>query len=237
MREIIIDIDDSNSIKDVVNRISEDWFSPEEIYSRLKTNGKTNSSNFWNVTMVADVAEALNLKSAQFQNKWDQRCINHDAKIMGYHCTRSSNKHSFSDKGILPLSDETIKINEGNLQTYDNKSMWDYRTKCKPGPFLFLSYKEAKNPNNHFCLNGPEILLACSGHQVNSNPSNSIPLIIHCTIPYSILPEKSVYTFHILRAYFNFLDPEDDSTDIVKGDAIDMKGQPIDPKYIRIEKM
>ena len=239
MREIIINIDDSNSVQAVVSRVSEEWFNPEEMYSDLKTNGKTKSSEFWAVHthLLADVSGALNLTSSQFLNEWNQRCISRDAKIMGYHCTRYSDKQAFAKKGIMPLSDKTIRLSEDRNQTPQAKSMWEDRSQRTPGPWFLLSYKYAKNPNNSFCLYGPEILLACDGQHVNGDPARSIPLIIHCTIPYLILPQKDYLAFCILRAYFEFLDPEDDSTNLFEGYSIDLKGETLDPQYvIRIEE-
>jgi hypothetical protein len=229
---MIIDIDDSISVQDAVGRISEDWFNPEEIYSVLKNNGKTYSSEFWGVTahLLADVSGALGLTSEQFLFEWNQRCIRHDAKIMGYHCTRHSNKQVFTEKGILPLSEETIKLSDETNQTPKEKSMWEYRSQQTPGPWFLLSYKCAKSPN-HFCRKGPEILLACPGH-----PAMSVPLIVHCAIPYSILSEKDYFAFCILRAYFNFLDPEGDLTNWFEGYSIDLKGKALGPQYVvRIE--
>jgi hypothetical protein len=240
MREMIIDIDDSKSVQAAVGRFSEGWFNPEEMYSDLKTDGKTNSPEFWGVTthLLADVSGSLGLTPAQFLNEWNQRCISHDAKIMGYHCTRHSDKQVFAEKGILPLSEETIRLSEDTNQTPQAKSMWEYRSQRSPGPWFLLSYKCAKSPDNHFSLRGPEILLACTGHHIDVDPAKSVPLIVHCAIPYSILSEKDYFALCILRAYFNFLDPEDDLTNLFEGYSIDLKGKGLDPQYIvRIEEI
>lgn len=237
---MITDIDDSTSVQALVHKVSECWFNPEELYSDLKANGKTNSLDFWAITkrLLSDVSESLGQRSAEFLNAWNQRCVTHNTKIMGYHCTRHSNKEVFVKKGILPLSDETIRLFEDRNQTPQAKNMWEYRSQRSPGPCFLLSYKYAKNPDNHFCLKGPEILLACAGHHVDADPEKSIPLIIHCAIPYSILPDKEYYAFCILRAFFNFIDPEDEASNLFEGHSIDLKGNSLDPQYIvRIEEI
>lgn len=237
---MIIDIDDSESVQALVDKVSEHWFDPKGMYSGLRANGKTNSPDFWGITnrLLADVSESFGQTSEQFLNTWNKRCVTHSAKIMGYHCTRHSNKEVFAKKGILPLSDETIRIFENRNQTAQARRMWEYRSQRSPGPWFLLRYRDAKNPNNHFCTNGPEILLACTGYQVNADTAKSVPLIIHCAIPYSILPDKDYYAFCILRAYFNFLDPEDDSSNLFEGYSIDLKGNCLDPQYVvRIEEI
>ena len=234
-----INIDDSKSVQTIVDKISEHWFDPKGVYFQLKANGKTNSPDFWDITkrMLADVSESLGQTPEQFLDTWNNRCVIHSVKIMGYHCTRHSNKEVFAEKGILPLSDETIKIFEDKNKV-EAIRMWEYRKQRSPGPFLLLSYRDARNPNNHFLTKGPEILLACTGYQVNADTSKSVPLIIHCAIPYSILPDKDYYVYCVLKAYFNFLDPEDDSNNLFEGYSIDLKGNGLDPRYVaRIEEI
>ncbi len=240
MREIIIDIDDSKSVRTLVAQVTEDWFKPEGVYSDLKANGKTNSSDFWKLStyLLANVSESIGQSPEEFLDVWNNKCVTHDAKIMGYHCTRHSNPKVFSEKGILPLSNKTIRINKDKERSVEAKEMWEYRSQKTPGPYFLLSYRFAKNPVNHFCSNGPEILLACTGYQVNADKAQSVPLIIHCAIPYSILPDKDYYAFCILLSYFNFLDPEDDPTNLFEGYSIDLKGNTLDPQYVvKIEEI
>jgi hypothetical protein len=236
---MIIDIDDSESVHAAVNRISEGWFDPGELYADLKANGKTDSSDFWHIAsqMLTDVSGLLGWTSAQFLNEWDQRCIDNKTRFMGYHCTRHSDKRVFIEKGILPLSEETIKLSEDKGEA-QGKSMWVCRSQTSPGPWFLLSYECAKSPENHFCLKGPEILFACTGYQVGVDTVKSIPLIIHCAIPYSALSEKDYFAFCVLRAYFNFRDPEDGLNNLFDGYSIDLKGKALDPRYIvRIEEI
>ena len=240
MNKMIIDIDDQKSVKAAMDRISENWFNPNDMYSSLKTNGQINSSEFWGVAMhlLADISGFLGLTSAQFVSEWNQRCIRYDAKVMGYHCTRQCNKQVFAEKGILPLSEETIKLSRDTNQTPQANSMWEYRSQRSPGPWFLLSYKYAKSPDNHFCLKGAEILLACNGHQIGVDSATSMPLIVHCAIPYSILSEKDYVAFSILRAHFNYIDPEDDLTNLFESYSIDLRVKILDPQYIvRIEKL
>jgi hypothetical protein len=240
MREIIIDIDNSESVQAAVSRVSGGWYAPVEMYADLKANGKTNSPNFWGIAtqMLTDVSGFLGWTSAQFMNEWDRRCIGNNTKFMGYHCTRHSDERVFIEKGVLPLPEDTIRLSEDKGQTALGKNMWEYRTQRSPGPCFLLSYKCAKSPENHFCLKGPEILLACAGHHVDVDPAKSVPLIIHCAIPYSALSEKDYFAFCVLRAYFNFLDPEDDLNNLFDGYSIDLKGKGLDPRHIvRVEKI
>jgi hypothetical protein len=236
---MIIDIDNRESIQSAIELITKDWFNPEEIYVRLKAAGKTHSSGFWNThtDMVAAMSCLLECTSDEFQNEWDQRCIGNNAKFMGYHCTRHSDNRVFLEKGILPLSDETVRLSNAGSQSTREQSIREYRFERSPGPFFLLSYKCAKKPDNHFCLNGPEILLGSVGYHVGVDPAKSVPLIIHCTIPYSFLSETDYFAFCVLLAYFNFLDPEDDARDLFDGYSIDLRGKALDPKYIvRIEE-
>ncbi len=240
MRQMIIDIDNSDSVHAAVQHISKDWFDPVKIYAGLKAAGKTESSGFWcpGTHMLTAVSGFLGWTSAQFLNEWDQRCIGNDMKFMGYHCTRHSDKHVFFEKGILPLSEETIRLSEDSSQTVQGRRMWEYRFHQSPGPWFLLSYKCAKKPENHFFLKGPEILLGCVGEHVGVEPADSVPLIIHCAIPYSLLSEKDYFAFCVLRAYFDFLDPEDDMSDPFDGYSIDLRGKVLDPRHIiRIEEI
>lgn len=225
MRAMIIDIDDSDSLFAAVRRLSEGWFDPQGMYENLKANGKTNSPDFWRITtrMLADVSEYLGWTPDQFLNEWDQRCIQNDTMIMGYHCTRHSDRSVFTEKGILPFSEETIRLSKDKSQT-----LWEYRFQRSPGPWFLLSYRYAKNSG--FCIKGPEILLARNGYHIGVDPAKSVPLIIHCVIPYSILSGKDYLAFCILRAYFNFLDPDDDLT--FDGYSLDLNGKSLAPQYI-----
>jgi hypothetical protein len=231
---MIVDIDNRESIKTAIELITKGWFNLDEMYARLKATGKTDSSGFWNIhaDMLAAISCILRCSSNEFLREWDQRCIDNDTKFMGYHCTRHSNKQVFLEKGILPLSEETVRLSNDSCQSAREDSMREYRFERSPGPFFLLSYKCAKKPDNSFCLNGPEILLRCVGHHVGVDLSKSIPLIIHCVIPYSLLSETDYFAFCVLLAYFNFLDPEDDSSDIFDGYSIDLRGKALKPKYI-----
>ncbi|VAX33784.1 hypothetical protein MNBD_NITROSPIRAE03-1273 [hydrothermal vent metagenome] len=229
---MIIDIDNSSSVQSFVSKITSDWFDIDGIYYDLKSDSQTNWTNFWNITdsMINIISNFLGCTSEEFLKSWEKKCTEHDAKLMGYHCTRHSNKEVFAINGILPLSEETISLSQTQERS-DAENLWDYRSNRGPGPYFFLSYKSAKNPDNHF-FKGPEILLAVDGHQPGSNSEKSIPFIIHCAIPFSILPDKNYYTFCILRAYFNFLDPEDDAEDIFDAYSIDLKGNVLDSQHV-----
>ncbi|TAN41221.1 MAG: hypothetical protein EPN22_15940 [Nitrospirae bacterium] len=231
---MIIDIDSRESIQSGVEQLSGGWFNPGELYACLKTDKKTTSSDFWNKSthMLADISCYLGCPQDQFLSAWDRRCISSDTKFMGYHCTCHSDKKAFLKKGILPLSEETVRLSENVIQAVHGKALWDYRSQHSPGPWFLLSYKCAKKPDNHFCLKGPEILSACTGHHVGVDPATSIPMIIHCAIPYLYLSEKNYFAFCLFRAYFNFIDPESDSDDLFDGYSIDLRGQALDPNHI-----
>jgi hypothetical protein len=238
MREMTIYIDNSESVQAAVNRISEGWFDPVKMYAGLKADGKTISSNFWNVTtrMLTEVSGFLGWTSALFIGEWDQRCITSGIKIMGYHCTRHSDKNAFTEKGILPFSEETIKLAEN--QTLKARGMLEIRSK-KPGPSFHISYTYAKDPSAHTFFEGPEILLCCAGRHVDVDTEQSVPLLIHCAIPYSIIPDPEGYlAFCILSAYFNYIDPSDESNLSFEGYSIDLEGTILDPCHIvRIEEI
>ena len=186
--------------------------------------------------MISTISNYLKCSSEQFLKLWEEKCIIYGAIVRAYHCTRHSDKEVFIKNGILPLSKKTIEISQ-NQQRPDAEEKWNSRSELRPGPNFYLSYKSAKNPNNHY-FNGPEILLAANGHQPTSNPEKSIPLIIHCEIPFSILPNKKYNIFCTLKVYLNFLDPEDSTEDLFEGTAIDLNGNPLKPKYIvRIEEI
>ena len=229
---MIVDIDNSESVQTFVKKVTQNWFDPDKMYFALVANGKI-SGDFWHITddLLDRISEYLGQTQEEFLNIWDLKCSTYSVKIMGYHCTRHSNKNIYSEKGILPLSAETIKINDA--QSIEAKGMWEYRSQPTPGPFFLLSYEFAKNPNNGFCSHGAEILTGCKGHHIDSNPVESVPLIIHCAIPYLLLPDpdKNYYAFTILKAYFNFIDP-DDSNNLFEGYSIDLKGDKLDPEHI-----
>ena len=235
---MILDIDNSESVQTFVKKVTEGWFNPATMYTDLKVSGKTNSLHFWDITdhMVDIISKYLNQTSEEFMNIWNQKCSKNSAKIMGYHCTRHSNKMVFVKNGIVPLSKNTIEINEN--QNVEAEEMWEYRSKKDLGPCFLLSYKFAKRQNNSFCIHGPEILLACVGQQTNVDSTKSIPLIIHCEIPYSILHEKHYFVFCILRAYFNIIDLEPEENLNFDGYSIDLKGTILDPQYIvKVEEL
>lgn len=237
---MIIDIDDQESVKAAMERLSNDWFNAEETYTGLKAAQKTESSGFWGISaqMLTVVSGFLGLTSAKFLDEWDRRCMANGTKFMGYHCTRHNDKGVFLEKGILPLSDETVRLSESKSQTAQGRSNWEYRSQRSPGPCFLLSYKCAKKPDNHFCLRGAEVLLGCVGYQVGVDPAKAVPLIIHCAIPYPLLFGKDYFAFCVLCAYFNFLDPEDGSGDLFDGYSIDLRGKALDPRHIiRIEEI
>ena len=136
---------------------------------------------------------------------------------------------------------------------------WKHRLET-PGPCFLMRYKEAKIPDNDYHQNGPEIwwvfvdhlLRYCREKKIRMPYSNGAalrgfiskalkPFIIHCEIPYSMIPSNDFCTLNILRACLTFIDPNDDSDDDPKeisAKAIDLKGQTLEPKYFnRIEAL
>ena len=142
---MIVDIDNSNSVKGFVSEIAVNWFNPEILYSDLKANGITDSSEFWGIPkdLLNIVSENINQSSDDFLNTWNEKCSTYNTKIMGYHCTRHSNEKVFAEKGILPLSDETIKISENLNKDTEAKEAWEKRSQKSPGPWFLLSYEDA----------------------------------------------------------------------------------------------
>ncbi len=235
---MILDIDNSASVQAFVRKVTQQWFDPDKLYFDLKDCEETNSLDFWHETdhMVDIISKYLNLTSEKFLNIWDQKCLTNGAMVMGYHGTRHSDKMVFMKNGIVPLSENTIEINEN--QKVEAEEMWECRSKKTPSPWFLLSYKFAKSQNNSFCRHGPEILLACAGQQTNVDSTKSIPLIIHCEIPYSILHERHYFVFCALSAYFNFIDPDPESDLSFDGYSIDLNGTTLDPQYIvKVEEL
>ncbi len=235
---MILDIDNLESVQAFVRKVTQHWFDPNRMYFDLKACEETNSLDFWAIAdhMVDIISKYLNLTSEEFLNIWNQECLTNSAKIMGYHGTRHSDKMVFMKNGIVPLSEKTVEINEN--QNAMAEEMWEYRSNKDPGPCFLLSYKFAKSKNNSFCSHGSEILLACVGQQTNVDSTKSVPLLIHCEIPYSILHEKHYFVFCILRAYFNFIDPDPESDLSFDGYSIDLKGTILEPQYIvKIEEL
>jgi len=236
---MIIDIDNANSVVAAVKIITKDWIDIDLIYQKIQSDNIVGIGNFWNITdeMIRIISEKISCSSEQFQDNFSHRLVNQKFQIMGYHCTRYSNKISFIEKGILPLSKGTIQFPEKqNSESAENNL--EYRLNEGSGPYFCLSYNSAKDPDNHYCNFGAEVLLGCHGKQPNNEISESKPMIIHCAIPFSILPEHQHYIFCLLRAYFNFIDPTDESENLFSDYAIDLKNRPLSPKHIiRIEEL
>jgi len=121
---MIIDIDNSSSVQSFVSMITSDWFDIDGMYYDLKSDPQTNWTNFWNITdsMINIISNCLGCTSEEFLKSCEKKCTEHDAKLMGYHCTRHSNKEVFTRNGILPLSEETINLSQ---------------TQKRPGNFRF----------------------------------------------------------------------------------------------------
>jgi hypothetical protein len=136
---------------------------------------------------------------------------------------------------------------------------WKYRL-AKPGPYFLLSYKEATIPDNDYHQNGPEIwwlfvdhfIMYCHEKKIRIPCSDRAslrcmiskaltPFIIHCKIPYSMIPSKDYCTFNILKTFFTSIDPDYDSGDApeeISNKAIDLNGQTLEPIYFnRIETL
>jgi hypothetical protein len=235
---MIIDIDNLSSVESFMSKITSDWFDIDRMYYDLKSDLQINCTEFWSYTdsMINIISNYLECPSEEFLILWEKKCTVQRAMFMGYHCTRHSDKEVFLKKGILPLSEKTIKPSL-NQKRPEAEEMWNIRSKKSPGPCFFMSYKSAKNPDNHF-FKGPEILSGVDGYQPTSNSEKSIPLIIHCAFPFLIIPDKKFCTFCILRAYFEYLDPEEGTDDFSEGWTIDLKGNALDPQNIvRIEEI
>jgi len=162
---------------------------------------------------------------------------------------------------MLKLAFPTVSLPDGQkqelIQLIGNASLWKYRSGKGAGPYFFLSYKNAQMSDNFFHASGTEIwwlfvdilLSYCQNRKIafpcsDRNECRKIiagelrPLILHCAIPFSTLPTDDYYIFCMLRAYFLFIDPEDDSDNLFEGYSIDLCGNSLDPKYIvKIEEI
>ena len=236
---MIIDIDNSKSVTHAVKVITKDWIDIDSAYLKIQSDNTVGLGNFWNITdeMICIISEKISCPSERFQNIFSKRLVGLKYQIMGYHCTRHNNKISFIENGILPLSKGTIKFSE-KQDSEHAENILKYRFNKGTGPYFFLSYNSAKDPINHYCNFGAEILLGCNGKQLNSEISEAKPMIIHCSIPFSILPDHKYYIFCLLRAYFNFIDPIEETENLFSDYAIDLKNKTLSPKHInRIEEL
>lgn len=236
---MLIDIDNSKSVISAVKNIGIDWVEFDSIYHKIQSDQNVGLGNFWNITdeMIRVISEKIHCSPEEFKTDFSNRLVNQKVRLMGYHCTRHSNKESFIKKGILPLSSSTIQFPEKQDSSIVENTL-EYRLNKGPGPYFCLSYDSAKNPNNHYCNFGAEILLGSSGKQENNDTSQSKPLIIHCSIPFSLLPDHEYYIFCILRAYFSFIDPSGETENLFYDYAIDLKNQVLPSKYIlKIEEI
>jgi len=271
---IIFDIDDPRYVEESINKVAKDWFDPKSIYFSLKAGGITDTADFWHVTrfLLENIAHSLSITCEEFIREFKDRCNNLDLKIMAYHCTRSRRPQDYLKHGILPLSEKVlcaflaesyVAFPTFSLSNEDRESIigrviqtdaWNYRGGIGTGPYFFLSYQEAKDPNNDFLKSSSEIwwvcvdnlIQYCSEHNIRLPTMNRYEwrekirqsmkaVIIHCLIPYSFLAKEPYYAFCMLRSFFNNLDPEDDSFET---GCIDLRGKSLDPQYItKIEEM
>jgi len=160
---------------------------------------------------------------------------------------------------VLPLPSLTSTAIMEMTRSVVRDDKWKHRLN-NPGPYFLMSYKEAKISYNDYHQNGPEIwwlfidhfLKYCSENEIRMPFSDRAalrdiiskaltPFIIHCRIPYSMIPAKDWCTFNILRALFTFIDHEydpDDDPKEISNKAIDLNGQTLEPKYFnRIEAL
>ncbi len=236
---MIIDIDNSESVISAVKNITKNWIDIDLLYRKIQSDGTVDSNNFWKNTdgLFNTISKKTPFSPEQFKSLFSNRLKEQKFQIMGYHCTRYSHKESFIEKGILPLPQCPIEFPE-KQNSEDAEKMLAFRLNESPGPNFCLSYRSAKDPDNHYCNFGAEILLGCNGRQKNNDISQSKPMIIHCAIPFSFLPEPEFYIFCILKAYFNFIDPVDEIENLFFDYKIDLKNKTLLPKYIqKIEEL
>lgn len=129
--------------------------------------------------------------------------------------------------------------------------IWVYRSGTGAGPYFLLSYVDAKDPQKDFHKNGSEFYWSLIDELTKYCRANDItlpysdrsecrckiaeelkPLIIRCAIPFNILDDKNYYISCMLTAYFNFFDPDKDSSFPFEGLSIDLKGTPLEAANI-----
>jgi hypothetical protein len=122
---------------------------------------------------------------------------------------------------LLPSSSLNTTALVELTKNVSKDNMWKYRSGKEAGPYFFISYKEAKNQDNDFHKSGPEIWWLCTDNLLGYCHENNIdiacsdrfalrdiisgellPFIIHCEIPYSMIPFKDDCAFYMLRAFF-----------------------------------
>ena len=112
---MIIDIDNSESVQPFVKKITKDWFDIDTLYAEIKAESVTNSPKFWGETdyFMDVVATHLNQTPMEFLRIFEHKCSIHDAKIMGYHCTRHSDKNAFLEK-VYNAQTQELKDKSGS---------------------------------------------------------------------------------------------------------------------------
>lgn len=135
---MILDIDNSISVQSFVREITSAWFDIDSMYYDLKSDSQTNWKKFWYYQdcMIKIISNYLGYTSEDFLERWAIKCTAHGAVLMGYHCTRHSDKEIFYKDGILPLSEKTIKPCQYQKRP-EAIEMWNYRSTKGQGPYFF----------------------------------------------------------------------------------------------------
>jgi hypothetical protein len=267
------EIDDKRSVKCCVETITAHWFDAKALYSEMQQAGRTSSGSFWHVTQsfLNCISDFLTCTKEEFIKAWCSRCEENELRMIAYHCTRARCKESFLSRGILPIGKDifedfltesfaafpSFQLSENDKNSIVQAMMDDWLsairlTEQHAGPYFFLSCSRAKELDNDYLENGPEvwwccidaILRYCNAKGIQApctdrnlwrkvDAKNLNPFIIKCSIPFSVSFSQEYLTYVILISFFNYIDPDPDSSvDFCKEFCVRLDGKALDPKHI-----
>lgn len=266
------EIDDKKSVIHCVEAITATWFDARAFYSEMLKADKASSGCFWQITQsfLDCISDFLTCTKEKFIRTWCSRCKDNGLLMMAYHCTRAHSADPFWERGILPLDKDMIKdFLEESLTAFPSfqpapndkisilcelmkEELSAVRLKQQhSGPYFFLSRNRAKEHDNDYLENGPEVWWSCIDailRYCNANgiqlpctnrsiwrkiiATNLRPFIIHCGIPFSMLSNPGYLTHVILTSFFNYIDPDPDSPEFCNDFCVCLDGKVLDPKHI-----
>ncbi len=165
----------------------------------------------------------------------------------------------FLTQSLAAFSSFQLSENDKNsiMQAMMDEMMDDWLsavrlTKQHAGPYFFLSYSRAKELDNDYLQNGPEIWWCCIDAILRYCVAKGIhapctdrnlwrkviaknlkPFIIKCSIPFSMSLSQEYLTYVILISFFNYIDPDPGSSeDFFKEFCVRLDGKALDPKHI-----
>ena len=245
----------------------------QELYREIQQTSRTSSGSFWCVTQsfLKCISDFLTCTKEDFITAWCSRCEKNELRMMAYHCTRARSAGPFLKRGIVPISKDifedfltesfaafpSFQLAENDKNSIMQAHMDDGLSAVRlneqhTGPYFFLSCSRAKERDNDYLENGPEVWWCCIDTILQYCNAKGIyipctdrdlwrkviaknlkPLIIKCNIPFSILSNQEYLTHVILISFFNYIDPDPDSSvDFYKKFCVSLDGKALDPKHL-----